>query len=549
MSPSIENVALSPEETEKCFREGIVSTKFKRIFTGYFTEPYKTDIFAKRAKEAGAKIAIANNLNCFFFTDMFMVMVTVPRETRLSNGWMMYPDIDNPVTLIPLSKVTAVEFESLNYSGCTRPTVIEKVESSSKKIIKGGIVGGVIAGAPGAVVGAIASSQSKPKVITKTLYNGGNYFSNDNVKAIIYLEKVNPRFKDTGARQISYIFKACIGGERKKIDPGSNWTVAMNTILCGWEHTVESYMDGTLLNNYINAFQSLFNEQVEKWVQQYEELVNRSNVIISKIDNIKTNPKDYWKKEEEKIIRESKVKQINEEITAKKSEINIEIDPIKSELSKVEDQIKTLTNELSSLTLLQGKRKKEIRNQLEPLNQKLCDLNSSIDIRQKELQNYISVKQNEINILISKNQDSLNDEDLIKKLESELTSLIKPMEELKEAIEIHSSNVGAFISDIPDYKSSSVQNNCKFKMRVDDVFEITGRGVVLTGIVEVGQINVNDSISIVHQDGSSISAEVLKISIGRTTYNTAQKGDNIGLLCGGIHDNNASKGDIVFINS
>jgi|SoiMethySBSTD1v2_1073268.scaffolds.fasta_scaffold3120491_1 elongation factor Tu len=70
-----------------------------------------------------------------------------------------------------------------------------------------------------------------------------------------------------------------------------------------------------------------------------------------------------------------------------------------------------------------------------------------------------------------------------------------------------------------------------FKMVVDDVFTIDGRGLVATGRVERGTLRVGDTIAIRRQDAEQLVV-VAGIEIFQKTLQVASKGDSIGVLLG-----------------
>jgi len=82
-----------------------------------------------------------------------------------------------------------------------------------------------------------------------------------------------------------------------------------------------------------------------------------------------------------------------------------------------------------------------------------------------------------------------------------------------------------------------------FLLPIEDVFAITGRGTVVTGRVEAGAVKVGDEISIV---GSKSIAKlpVTGIEMFRKQMDSAQAGDNIGLLLRGIKREDVARGCI-----
>ena len=69
-----------------------------------------------------------------------------------------------------------------------------------------------------------------------------------------------------------------------------------------------------------------------------------------------------------------------------------------------------------------------------------------------------------------------------------------------------------------------------FLLYVEDVFTISGRGVVASGRVAFGKLEKGDAITIIAQDGTKKQATVAGIEMFRKSLDEAEKGDNIGLL-------------------
>ena len=107
----------------------------------------------------------------------------------------------------------------------------------------------------------------------------------------------------------------------------------------------------------------------------------------------------------------------------------------------------------------------------------------------------------------------------------------KTIEELMDAVDKH----------IPD----PVRDLQKpFLMPVEDVFSIKGRGTVVTGRVERGQLKVNDEIEIVGiRDGKK--TVVTGIEMFRKQLDVAQAGDNVGLLLRGVEKDDIERGQVI----
>lgn len=84
-----------------------------------------------------------------------------------------------------------------------------------------------------------------------------------------------------------------------------------------------------------------------------------------------------------------------------------------------------------------------------------------------------------------------------------------------------------------------------FRMNVEDVFTITGRGTVSTGHIDEGMISVGDTITLKRKDGSSCDVVITGIEKLRQLMDKAQKGDNVGLLLRGVQRDEVSTGDVL----
>lgn len=82
-----------------------------------------------------------------------------------------------------------------------------------------------------------------------------------------------------------------------------------------------------------------------------------------------------------------------------------------------------------------------------------------------------------------------------------------------------------------------------FRMVVEDVFTITGRGTVVTGKIASGSVAVGDTVMLKRQDGSCREVTITGIEMFRKLLNTAVKGDNVGLLLRGVDRAEVGKGD------
>ncbi len=83
-----------------------------------------------------------------------------------------------------------------------------------------------------------------------------------------------------------------------------------------------------------------------------------------------------------------------------------------------------------------------------------------------------------------------------------------------------------------------------FLMPIEDVFTISGRGTVVTGRCERGQIKVGDEIEIVGFDPTQKTV-CTGVEMFRKTLDYGQAGDNVGLLLRGIKKDEVERGQVV----
>ena len=84
-----------------------------------------------------------------------------------------------------------------------------------------------------------------------------------------------------------------------------------------------------------------------------------------------------------------------------------------------------------------------------------------------------------------------------------------------------------------------------FLMPIEDVFTITGRGTVVTGRVERGKLNVNDEVEIVGIKEKSLKTTVTGVEMFRKLLDTAEAGENVGLLLRGTKREEVERGQVV----
>ena len=87
--------------------------------------------------------------------------------------------------------------------------------------------------------------------------------------------------------------------------------------------------------------------------------------------------------------------------------------------------------------------------------------------------------------------------------------------------------------------------NGTFLMAVEDVFTITGKGTVVTGRIERGTINLNDTVQIIGLNDEIKTTVITGIEMFRQTLDTAKAGDNVGLLLKDIERSEVERGQVL----
>nr|QEM01680.1 elongation factor Tu [Nephromyces sp. ex Molgula occidentalis] len=164
--------------------------------------------------------------------------------------------------------------------------------------------------------------------------------------------------------------------------------------------------------------------------------------------------------------------------------------------------------------------------------------------------------------------DQVNDLELLELVELEIKDLLKEYGFLNEKISfikgsaikaleyiknIKSYNYGEniwvdkildLLNYIDEYIKPPIRNLDKsFLMSIEDVLSITGRGTVITGLIERGKIKIGDTIQILGF-GKSYSSIVIGIEMFKKTLNIGLAGDNIGLLLRSLQKNDIKRGMI-----
>jgi len=155
--------------------------------------------------------------------------------------------------------------------------------------------------------------------------------------------------------------------------------------------------------------------------------------------------------------------------------------------------------------------------------------------------------------------DLVDDEELLDLVELEVRDLLTeyefPGDEIPvvrgsalralEGDEAEAGNVLALMDAVDSYIPEPVREVDKpFQMPIEDVFSITGRGTVVTGRVEFGELTVGTEVEIVGIRPTQ-KTTVTGVEMFRKLLDSGRAGDNVGLLLRGIGKTDVERGQVI----
>jgi elongation factor Tu len=163
-------------------------------------------------------------------------------------------------------------------------------------------------------------------------------------------------------------------------------------------------------------------------------------------------------------------------------------------------------------------------------------------------------------ILVALNKaDMVDDDEIIELVEMEVRELLAAQDFDEDAPVIKVSALKALegdaewvktIEELMDAVDESIPEPVRetekpFLMPVEDVFTITGRGTVVTGRVERGEVKVNEEVDIVGIREKTTKTTVTGIEMFHKLLDSAQAGDNAGLLLRGLKREDVERGQVI----
>ncbi|MEV3926263.1 elongation factor Tu [Actinomadura coerulea] len=156
--------------------------------------------------------------------------------------------------------------------------------------------------------------------------------------------------------------------------------------------------------------------------------------------------------------------------------------------------------------------------------------------------------------------DMVDDEEILELVELEVRELLSEYEfpgddvpvvrvsafQALQGDEKWSASIAELMDAVDENVPEPVRDTEKpFLMPIEDVFSITGRGTVVTGRIERGVVNVNETVDIIGIKPESTSTTVTGVEMFRKLLDQGQAGDNVGLLLRGIKREDVERGQCV----
>ena len=155
--------------------------------------------------------------------------------------------------------------------------------------------------------------------------------------------------------------------------------------------------------------------------------------------------------------------------------------------------------------------------------------------------------------------DQVDDEELLDLVEMEIRSLLDEYEydgdntpiirgsalKALEGDPAAEEQIRALMDAVDEWIPTPERDTAKpFLMSIEDVFTITGRGTVVTGRVERGQLKLNDEVEIVGIKDTQKTVAT-GIEMFRKQLDYAEAGDNCGVLLRGISREQVERGQVL----
>src|SRR3989338_3025313 len=126
----------------------------------------------------------------------------------------------------------------------------------------------------------------------------------------------------------------------------------------------------------------------------------------------------------------------------------------------------------------------------------------------------------------------------------------KRFNEVVEEVKKHAAQAGwngdTLLEAINKFEVPLKPTGLPLRMPIQDVYNITGIGVVPVGRIETGIMKVNDKIKIVPgREGKGVPGEIKSIEMHHEQVPQAEPGDNVGINVRGLGKKDIARGDVL----
>ena len=171
---------------------------------------------------------------------------------------------------------------------------------------------------------------------------------------------------------------------------------------------------------------------------------------------------------------------------------------------------------------------------------------------------------NQLIVAINKMDMKDYSEDVFNKVKADVSALLKTVGYKPEEIpfvplaSLHGENIVKKSDKMPWYKGETLlktldtlkapekPTELPLRLPIQDVYNITGIGVVPVGRVETGIMKVGDKVTVVPgREGKGVSGECKTIEMHHEQMKQAEPGDNIGFNIRGLGKKDIARGDVL----
>ena len=133
--------------------------------------------------------------------------------------------------------------------------------------------------------------------------------------------------------------------------------------------------------------------------------------------------------------------------------------------------------------------------------------------------------------------------DIFKPQKSESESYMEKRRSATTQSEIN--QVNSFFNEDAPRETTTFNSDVDGRFLIEDVFVISGRGLVVTGKMESGVFRVGELVKIQKPDGRKLATTIVGIEQFRKVQNSIKTGDNAGVMLQGLSRGDVQSGDLI----